>query len=157
MADLGARAAPAAAVASADPGDAEAIARQIQGLAARLVGLAAPGQCASSSLALLAKVRAAHADRQRRAIHFDPRLFSDPAWDILVYLFLCHLEGRSATVTEACHASPSAATTSLRHVTHLTRLGLVRRVAHPRDGRSSFVDLTSPAIAKLKVYFAEGD
>src|SRR3954449_8943071 len=99
----------------ADPGDPEAIARQIQGLAARLVGLAEPGRRQDSALALLARVRAANAARKRRTKLFDAELFRDPAWDILLHLFLCHLEGRSVTVTEACNASPGPATTSLRH------------------------------------------
>jgi hypothetical protein len=136
-----------------EPVDPEAIARQIEGLAQRLVGLAGPGRCPADALALLARVRAANAARKRRAKLFDPMLFRDPAWDIVLYLYLCHLEGRAVTVTQACLASPSPATTSLRHLTQLTQAGFLKRVAHPRDGRSSFIDLTEKATSKLKAYF----
>lgn len=137
----------------ADPGDPAAIARQIEGLAQRLVGLAGPGRRPDAALALLSRARAAAAARARRARLFGSALCRDPDWEILLHLFVCHLEGRSVTVTQACEASPGPATTSLRHLTHLTRMGLVKRAANPRDGRSSFVELTAKALTKLNAYF----
>jgi DNA-binding MarR family transcriptional regulator len=86
---------------------------------------------------------------------FGRRLFCDPSWDILLELFVSTLEGRKVTVSTACMAACAPTTTALRHIAYLVQEDLVVRRPHPGDARSTYLELTDQAIAKLTQYFSE--
>src|SRR3712207_9378509 len=110
-----------------------------------------PGPAACSVLAAAAEACAA---RRKLYALFGRRLFSDPSWDILLELFVSTLEGRKVTVSTACMAACAPTTTALRHIAYLVQEGLVVRKPHPADARSTYLELTGPAVAKLTQYFS---
>ena len=65
--------------------------------------------------------------RSQRDAIAGPSLLSDPAWDMLLDLFVGHITGRDVSVTSACLASRRPATTSLRYIERMAKQGLIRR------------------------------
>jgi len=99
-------------------------------------------------------VRQVIANRQARAKFFDPALFGDPAWDMLLDLTAAHGEGAQVSVTSLCIASGVPATTALRWVTQMVETGIFRRVPDPADKRRAFIALSDRSLAGMAGYFA---
>jgi hypothetical protein len=112
------------------------------------------GAAAGAQSSVLAAAAEACAARRRLYALFGRRLFCDPSWDILLELFVSTLEGRKVTVSTACMAACAPTTTALRHIAYLVQEGLVVRRPHPADARSTYLELTGPAVAKLTQYFS---
>lgn len=117
----------------------EAIAGELAGIAESLSAAARPPSQAELDAE---RVRAIIRARRHRDGLFPLRLFSDPAWDILLELFACRLEQRPISVSQVCSAAAAPATTALRWTVELESHGLVCRRADPADGRRYFVELT---------------
>ena len=79
----------------------------------------------------------------------DAQLLSDPAWDMLLDLFVGHITGRDISVTSACLASRRPATTSLRYIDRMAKDGLVRREKDPRDHRKVYLRMTEKAFRSV--------
>lgn len=99
-------------------------------------------------------VRQIIAGRQARAKFFDPALFGDPAWDMLLDLTAAHGEGVQVSVTSLCIAAGVPATTALRWLTQMVETGIFIRVPDPADRRRAFIALSDKAIAAMSAYFA---
>jgi hypothetical protein len=99
-------------------------------------------------------VRQIIANRQARGRFFDPELFGDPAWDMLLDLTAAHGEGAQVSVTSLCIAAAVPATTALRWLTQMVEVGIFRRVPDPVDKRRAFIALSDKAIAAMAGYFA---
>ena len=91
--------------------------------------------------------------RRLRENFFDAVLFADPAWDILLDLYLARLEQRRTTVSSLCAAAATPATTALRYINALVDRGLVVRNAHKLDQRVVHVELTDAALERMQQYF----
>jgi len=65
--------------------------------------------------------------RAMRARFFNPKLFADPAWDMLLDMCRAHHEGHQVSVTSLCLASGVPSTTALRWVRLLEDEGLIDR------------------------------
>lgn len=85
----------------------------------------------------------AHLDARRARARFLPiDLFGEPAWDLLLDLFIAGEEGKGVSITSACIASGVPSTTALRWIGVLEERGLIARVPDPEDGRRIYVSLT---------------
>lgn len=92
--------------------------------------------------ALQAAMRAL-AHRRLRDSHFEERdIFGEPAWDILLDLYVHHEKRVDVSVTSACIASAVPATTGLRWLNLLKDQGLLFIEPDPNDNRRRFVRLT---------------
>jgi len=91
-------------------------------------------------------------ERERRYHYFDAGLLSDPAWDILLDLFLAELEGRSVSVTSLCCAMNAPETTALRWIRTMVEDGMLVRARDPSDRRRVFVRLGPDAHEAMKGY-----
>jgi hypothetical protein len=85
--------------------------------------------------------------RRERERHF-PNLMADPAWDLLLDLFIAGEEHRRVSVTSACIAAAVPATTALRWIGILTKQGLIERNVDPDDGRKTYLSLSPSAHSK---------
>jgi hypothetical protein len=102
----------------------------------------------------LALAHRAYALRRKRAAIFgNPDLFGEPAWDILLDLFIAHAEGKPVSVSSACIGSAAPATTGLRWLGVLADEGLVVRENDPGDQRRVNVRLTSAGVAAMERFF----
>lgn len=99
--------------------------------------------------------RAAYQARRLRSQFFSgPDLFGEPAWDILLDLFINANEGKPVPVTSACIGAAVPTTTALRWLSILETRGLVEREADGSDARRVFVRLTPKARANMTAYFS---
>jgi DNA-binding MarR family transcriptional regulator len=99
-------------------------------------------------------VRRVIRQRQLRAKFFDPELFADPAWDILLDLTAARAEHTRVSVTSLCIASGVPPTTALRWIGQMTGTGLLERVEDESDRRRAFIALSDGAADAMARYFA---
>lgn len=76
--------------------------------------------------------------------------FADPAWDILLDLFVSHVRGKRPTVGDVCLASTVSASTVLRWILVLEREGLVERCPDSDDKRRILVSLSAMGLSKME-------
>ena len=69
-------------------------------------------------------------------------LFADPAWFILLDLFVRQHSALDTGVSSACRASFSPVTTALRHIAIMTERNIIVRRFDPRDQRRVYLELT---------------
>ena len=81
--------------------------------------------------------------RGRRASLFGVDPFGEPAWDMLLDLFISESEGKALSVSSLSLGSRSSPATALRYLSALEAEALVERIPDDKDGRRSFVSLTS--------------
>lgn len=111
------------------------------------------GSFSQQSLAALAK--SIYSSRRRRDRLFPSGLFADPAWDMLLDLFMHQAKGRRVSVTSLCIASSVPNTTALRWLGALEAKGLVTRIPSEIDRRSSEIRLTRPALIAMRDWLSE--
>jgi hypothetical protein len=103
----------------------------------------------------LALARHAYAMRRQRAAIFGTSdLFGEPAWDILLDLYIAQAEGKPVSVSSACIGSASPPTTGLRWLAVLTERGLIARTADEQDHRRIMVHLTERGMAAMEQFLA---
>lgn len=84
--------------------------------------------------------------RRKRNLKFDGvALFEDPAWDILLAIYIDEVARRPVSITSACLASHVAPTTALRWIARLEQTGALVRQDDPFDRRRAHLRLT-PAV-----------
>ncbi len=93
--------------------------------------------------------------RQMRGKFFDPHLFADPAWDMMLDLAAARAEHRQVSVTSLCIASGVPPTTALRWIGQMVEQGLFVRVGDQSDRRRAFIALSDQSADAMARYFAE--
>lgn len=83
--------------------------------------------------------------RRLREKMLPAHLFADPAWDILIDLFVTQHAGQPAYMSAISMGAPVPLTTALRWLSKLEASGLIERSGDPSDGRRVHVALTSAA------------
>lgn len=91
-----------------------------------------------------------YAARREREKVFGHALFGEPAWDIMLDIYIQQSQGKRVPISSACIGAAVPSTTGLRWLSVLQRKGLIRRVSDERDGRRSFVELETSAVASLE-------
>jgi hypothetical protein len=103
-----------------------------------------------------AKLRAAAerilTKRRLRAQYFGEDMFGEPAFDLLLELFVRAHEGRDVHTTSAAVASGAPLTTALRQITALVDRGYIQRGADPVDRRRVLLQLTPTGMATMHGY-----
>jgi len=131
-----------------------AIAARLRDVAAAPAGEAIGRPSPRSERRYLALARQAYALRRKRADLFgNPELFGEPAWDILLDLYIAHGEAKPVSVSSACIGSAAPATTGLRWLGVLADEGLVVRENDPEDHRRVLVRLTRKGITAMERFF----
>ena len=114
-----------------------------------------PAERASAgSSAMIDAARAAIDARRGRDRVFGAGTFADPAWDILLDLFLAGEENRAVDAFGLCGRSPLAEGVILRSIAHLVQSDLVTRQANAADPRSIYLALTAEGRAKMLDYLS---
>jgi hypothetical protein len=96
--------------------------------------------------------RELRARRERERV-FGPALTLDPAWDILLHLFVAGEEGRQVCAFAVCGETAVPEATLLRCVAHLASLKLLVRQPHGGDPRNIYLMLSQAAKARMCDYF----
>ncbi len=80
--------------------------------------------------------------RMRRILFLPKSLFGEPAWDMLLDLFMHDNGGKRISTQSLCIASNAPPTTALRNIDLLLQEGLVKRIKSEADKRVVFIELT---------------
>lgn len=106
------------------------------------LGSESPLHAAVSHALLVQVAKRLYDVRQLRDEMLGDALFSEPAWDILLDLFISDHEGRQLSVSAVCIGARAPSATALRYLAMLQHADLVVRTRDVRDGRRSHVGLT---------------
>jgi len=93
--------------------------------------------------------------RRRRGALFGEELFSDPAWEILLHLFLAELDQVRLTAGGLAHRANLPQTTVHRWLLVLAARTLLVKRADPLDARRMFVELHPDASLAMRQYFMQ--
>ena len=93
------------------------------------------------------------ARRERTLLREWADLFGEPAWDIVIDLYIAAHENRDVSVSSACIGAAVPSTTALRWLRVLEDRGIAVRDEDPVDHRRTFVRLSAAAFAELNRYF----
>jgi len=93
----------------------------------------------------------------RRQLVGAPELFGEPAWDMLIDLFIHEAQAKPVSTSSLCIASGLPMSSALRLLQRLCDQGLVTREADRQDGRRNFIRLAPPLGYRLMAYFSGGD
>lgn len=91
--------------------------------------------------------------RRTRDKVFGADMFGEPAWDIMLDLFISECDGRRISVTSACIASCVPKATALRVIKQLEKTDMVIRQRDPDDARRSYVRLSQAALQTMTRIF----
>ena len=92
-----------------------------------------------------------YAERRRREEYFPAALFGEPAWDLLLALFVAHDDGRHVSLDEAYAAAKIDALHGPALVDRLVAAGLVTR----SHNRWNAILLTEQGMDRLNDYLAD--
>lgn len=101
------------------------------------------------------RARIMYGERRARDAIFghDLALFGEPAWDVLLDLYIARAEGRRISPSGACIAAVVPETAALRWIDSLIRRGFVDRFDHS-DG--SFLRLSDKGLETMELFFQFG-
>lgn len=102
-----------------------------------------------SSQELASEAARLYAARRIRSNYFDELLFGEPAWDIMLDLFLAAVEDRDLRSTSVCIASAVPLTTALRWIKVLQEHGLIERRDGVEDKRCSHLRLSEKGYSAM--------
>ncbi len=139
----------------------ERTAAELRGIAERLLQMAtdkeaegtAPGGWGSRTSTQSDPVEVArflYRGRAERAGYFNAELLGEPAWDMLLDLFIARSTGKEISTTSLCHAARVAQTTGLRWIGFLEDAGLVERIADENDRRVTNVRMSAEAAKRMR-------
>ena len=112
------------------------------------------GRIAATPEMLAELAHTAYRDRRRRCALFgDDTLFGEPAWDILLDLFIAGIRQKRVAVTSACIGAAVPTTTALRWLKILEEKGLIAREEDAEDARRTFLRLSPLAYQLMVEYF----
>ncbi len=92
--------------------------------------------------------------RRRGAVFGQDSLFGEPAWDILLGLYVAEEAQQRLNVSAVCEISGVPQSTALRWLEKLERDGWVRRDPDPLDRRRFWMLLTERASNSIRTYLA---
>ncbi len=101
-----------------------------------------------SRLARVEAARVIKLRRQRERV-LGTKLFADPAWNMLLDLFVRRVDEHVTSVSSACIASGAPPTTALRYIVMLIERGLVVKNPSPTDHRVQYVTLSDDGFQNM--------
>ena len=104
---------------------------------------------------LLATARFSLEARQGRVEHFSPAMFGEPAWDLLLALYVTQADTPAPAVSSLAKTAGIAITTAFRWIDYLEEKRLIERERSSDDGRALTVALSDDGRARLESYFAD--
>lgn len=93
-----------------------------------------------------------YAERRRRDALFPDALFGEPAWDLLLAMFIARDKGQAMILCRAYRAACVSDTTGRRLLDRMEEDGLITRRRAPRSRKMRVVELTDKAVARLTDY-----
>lgn len=102
------------------------------------------------NLAVKARLIIEHRERRRRYVSTD--VLGEPAWDMLLDLFIKFTRGAKVTTSSLCITSRVPLTTALRHISVLEEKGYVTRGQSRLDKQATLVGLSDAGVLAIGQY-----
>ena len=102
----------------------------------------------------LVAARRLYRERRTRDAALPAELFGEPAWDLLLGLYISRADAEEVSVTRAAELACAKMTTALRLIDRLEREGLVKRQDGSRSRRVTAIALTKAAAERLEQHLA---
>lgn len=99
---------------------------------------------------LIARAEMIFRERQRRNRFFNRSMFAEPAWDMLLAIYI--MQGHRVNVATLVSMVGVPQTTGLRWLQYLEKERFVRRVPDPDDRRQVSVHLLDHGFARIEAY-----
>lgn len=115
-----------------------------------------PRSAPDTSVALANAETLVHRRLLRQQLIGASELFGDPAWEMLVDLFIHECKGKDLSISSLCVTPTIPMSSALRLAQKLCDAGILRRVADPFDGRRSIIKLEPEVFHRLRAYFEVG-
>ena len=93
------------------------------------------------------------ARRKLRNQLFDANLFGEPAWDILLSLYVIHNERRRLSIRNLAQYCDLPLTTTQRWLDYLAQREFIARLPSPTDHRVVYIELADKGRARMDNYF----
>lgn len=93
-----------------------------------------------------------YAERRGRDAQFPDGLFGEPAWDLLLAMFIARDRNQAMILCKAYKAAGVSDTTGRRLLDRMEKEGLITRRRAPRSRKMRIVELTDLAIERLTEY-----
>lgn len=108
------------------------------------------------SQALVRRAMAIVATRAKRnALFASDDIFADPAWDILLHIYIASHGKRETSIKCASIAAKVPTSTAQRVIRRLVKLKLLKRSIDPNDTRRSFLTLEPETKLRLDAVLAQ--
>jgi len=107
---------------------------------------------ADPDIVLVTRARKLMDHRRLRSRFLPAELFHEPAWDMLLALYVAQHDRRTMNVKTLVSYAEAPATTSQRWIDHLHKLGLIERVTDMVDRRRVEVQLSEAGVAAIRRY-----
>ena len=111
-----------------------------------------PAGVEPSDAMLVKRARLVLHERRLRRQFLPEELFHEPAWDMLLALFVSRDVDQPMYVKALVGMSDAPVTTSQRWIEHLHKLGLINRVIDPVDRRRVEISLSQSGNRALRAY-----
>jgi len=93
--------------------------------------------------------------RELRAKMFNRTIFGEPAWDILLALYVIDGDRRRLNTRELSELANLALTTALRWLNYLEEQGLIARKSNPFDQRMVYVEISDKGRSAMDDYLLQ--
>jgi DNA-binding MarR family transcriptional regulator len=113
-----------------------------------------PVQAHNDADPLIQQARLLLDNRRKRVAIFGPQMFAEPAWEMILTLYV-EGGGRRHTQTSLVELSGASRSTGMRWIDYLVGEGLICREEHPTDRRRNFVSLSEQGRTLLELYLSE--
>ena len=90
--------------------------------------------------------------RKQRDRYFDPMLFANPAWDILLSLYVADAEGKRVGVIDSCTTTTVPQGVALRWLGYLKQEEMVIETPDPASPRRTIIRLTDQTRMAVSAY-----
>jgi len=88
--------------------------------------------------------------RRKRDILFEPVIFADPEWDILLDLFAESGFGRRVSMSSLCIAAAVPTTTAVRCINAMIDQGVLAKSRDSNDARRVLIELSDETRGKMR-------
>lgn len=88
--------------------------------------------------------------RRKRDAMFEPVIFADPEWDVLLDLFAESGFGRKVSMSSLCIAASVPTTTAVRSINAMIEQGMLLRSRDANDARRVLIELTEDTRNRMR-------
>jgi len=92
----------------------------------------------------------------RRQLVGSPELFGEPAWDMLIDLFIHACKGQQLSMSSLCATAGIPTSSAMKLAQRLCEAGILERTPDIFDGRRTLMKIAPEVAHRLRAYFAEG-